>query len=259
MGSLYSKEILRRIGDYKVSDIGLGSWDVKNPKRFVETLVEAFRNGINLVDTAEMYGTEPYVGEAIRIYGGEIFVTTKLYPSSLDDEDRAIKAAKRQVERLGKVPELLLLHWPVDLEREVRNLEKVAEAGLAKMIGLSNVSKEEIERANVVLRKYEVVAVQNRYSYHSRGVEYMLKYLEEKGIALQAYTPIERGKVKEDKKLQEVASKLGHSPIAVALAWLLHRSPIVIPIPKTERKEHLREILEALEVKLPEWALRELS
>ncbi len=83
--------------------------------------------------------------------------------------------------------------------------------------------------------------------------------MEEKGIALQAYTPIERGRVKEDRKLNEVALKLGHSPIAIALAWLLHRSPIVIPIPKTERKEHLREILEALEVKLPEWALKELG
>ncbi len=164
---------MRRIGDYKVSDIGLGSWDVKEPQRFIETLVEAFRHGINLVDTAEMYGTEPYVGEAIRRYGGEIFVTTKLYPSSLDDETKAIKAARRQVERLGKVPELLLLHWPVNLEREVRNLEKVAEAGLTKMIGLSNVSKEEIEKANAALKRYEIVAVQNRYSYHSRGFEYM--------------------------------------------------------------------------------------
>ncbi len=250
---------MRRIGDYKVSDIGLGSWDVKNPSQFIETLVEAFRHGINLVDTAEMYGTEPYVGEAIRIYGGETFVTTKLYPSSLDEEGRAIKAARRQVERLGKVPDLLLLHWPVNLEREVRSLEKVAETGLARMIGLSNVSKEEIERANAILKKYEVVAVQNKYSYHSRSVEYMLKYLEERGIALQAYTPIERGKVKEDKGLQEVASRLNRSPISIALAWLLQRSSIVIPIPKTERREHLREILEALEVKLPEWALRKLS
>ena len=62
----------------------------------------------------------------------------------------------------------------------------------------------------------------------------MLNYLEEKGIALQAYTPIERGGVKEDERLRDVAHKLGVSPIAVALAWLLQRSPIVIPIPKTE-------------------------
>jgi len=250
---------LRRIGYYKVSDIGLGSWAVRNPKSFIETLVEAFKNGINLVDTAEMYGTEPYVGEAIRIYGGEVFVTTKLYPSSLDDEYRAIKAAKRQVERLGKVPELLLLHWPVNLEREVRNLEKVAEAGLAKMIGLSNVSEEDVERANAVLKKYEVVAVQNRYSYHYRETEHMLKYLEKRGIALQAYSPIEHGRVKEDRKIKEVASRLGISPIAVALLWLLKKSPIVIPIPKTERKEHLAEILEALRADLPEEIMRELG
>ena len=250
----------RRIGSDKVSEIGIGSWDVKNPNSFFETLVEAFQRGINLVDTAEMYRTEPIIGAALKRYGkpDEVFITTKLYPWHLKDEDECFKALERQRRLLGKVPDLTLVHWPEDIATEVKVLERAAEKGLTRMIGVSNVTSEQLKVALESTKKHEVVAVQNKYSYWFRRTEEILPELEKRGIALQAHTPIEKGRIAQDPKIRKVAEGLGVPPVSVALAWLLSRSPVVIPIPKTERKEHLLEIIKASEIELPSWALEEL-
>ncbi|ABU81631.1 aldo/keto reductase [Ignicoccus hospitalis KIN4/I] len=240
---------LRRIGGEAVSDIGLGSWAVRDPKSFVETLVKAFEMGINLVDTAEMYRTEPLVREAMEIYGSkEIFVTTKLYPWNVrHDCERALR---RQVERLGKVPDLTLVHWPEDIATEVRELEKMVDKGLTRMIGVSNVTKEQLEVALHATKKHEIVAVQNKYSPTFTATEELFPTLEEKGIALQAHTPLDRGRALELDWVRRKAEELGAPPAAIVIAWLLSRSPVVIPIPKTERVEHLMELLEGTKIKL---------
>ncbi len=241
----------RRIGGEKVSAIGLGSWSVRDPKAFLEVLLEAFSSGINLVDTAEMYKTEAIIGEALRIYGSKdsIFVTTKLYPWNLKEEEMCFKALERQRKLLGKVPDLTLVHWPEDIATEVRVLERAAERGLTRAIGVSNVTREQLEVALSATRKYPIVAVQNKYSYTYRASEALFPILEEKGIALQAHTPLDKGEF--PKRLRDVARKLDLPPATVALSFLLSKSPVVIPIPKTENKAHLREILMALEVELP--------
>ena len=251
----------RRIGGEQVSEIGIGSWDVRDPKAFLDTLLEAFNRGINLVDTAEMYKTEPIIGAALKEYGkpDEIFVTTKLYPWHLKEEEECFKALERQRRLLGKVPDLTLVHWPEHIALEVKVLEKAAERGLTRMIGVSNVTLEQLRVALESTKKYEIVAVQNKYSYWFRRTEELLPELERRGIALQAHTPLEKGRVSEDPKVRKVAEKLGAPPVAVALAWLLTRSPIVIPIPKTEKKEHLMDILKASEIEMPQWALEELG
>ncbi|ALU11426.1 oxidoreductase [Ignicoccus islandicus DSM 13165] len=249
----------REIGGEKVSAIGLGSWDVRNPKAFLEVLLEAFSRGVNLVDTAEMYKTEPIIGEALAAYGDKdsIFVTTKLYPWHLKDEEECFKALERQRERLGKVPDLTLVHWPEDIATEVRVLEKAAEKGLTRMIGVSNVNKEQLEVALSSTKKHPIVAVQNKYSYTFRRTEELIPILEERNIALQAHTPLDKGKF--PRNLLEVASEVQLPPATVALLFLLSRSKVVIPIPKTENKKHLEEILLALETELPEEALRKLE
>jgi len=241
---------LRTIGGEKVSDIGLGSWAVRDPKAFVDTLVRAFELGINLVDTAEMYKTEPLIREAIERYGSkEIFVTTKLYPWSIRyDCERALK---RQIERLGKVPDLVLVHWPEDIATEVRILEQMVDKGLARMIGVSNVTKEQYEAALQATKKHEIVAVQNKYSPTFRKTEEILPDLEKRGIALQAHTPLDKGEALKLPWVKELAAKLGVPPASVVIAWLLSRSPVVIPIPKTESPEHLEELWEGTKIKLP--------
>ena len=240
---------MRRIGGEKVSDIGLGSWDVRDPKSFVEVLVKAFELGINLVDTAEMYRTEPLIREAMERYGSkEIFVTTKLYPWNVrHDCERALR---RQVERLGKVPDLTLVHWPEDVATEVRELEKMVDKGLTRMIGVSNVTKEELEVALQATKKHEIVAVQNKYSPTFTRTEELFPILEKRSIALQAHTPLDKGRALELEWVKEKARALGTSPAAVVIAWLLSRSPVVIPIPKTEKLEHLMELWEGTKIKL---------
>jgi len=242
---------LRRIGGEKVSDIGLGSWAVRNPKAFVETLIYAFELGINLVDTAEMYRTEPLIREAMERYGSkDIFVTTKLYPWNIRYDLE--KSLKRQVERLGKVPDLVLVHWPEDIATEVRELERAVDMGLARMIGVSNVTKEQYEVALQATKKVEIVAVQNKYSPTFRKTEEILPDLERRGIALQAHTPLDRGEALNLPWVKELADKLGVPRASVVIAWLLSRSPVVIPIPKTESIEHLKELWEGTKIKLPE-------
>ena len=254
--------IFRRICSDKVSAIGLGSWDVRDPKAFLETLLRALELGINLVDTAEMYRTEPIIGEALRKFGkpDEIFVTTKLYPWHLKEEEECIKALRRQRERLGKTPDLTLVHWPEDIATEVRVLEKAAEKGYTRMIGVSNVTKEQLEVALEATKKFDIVAVQNKYSLWFRRSEEILDTLEKRGIALQAHTPLEKGRVLHDSKVRKVAEELNAPSASIALAWILTKSEVTIPIPKTENLEHLEEILGALElVPLPEWAMKELG
>lgn len=242
---------MRRIGPYEVSDIGLGSWAVRDPKAFVDTLVKAFEMGINLVDTAEMYKTEPLIKEAMERYGSkEIFVTTKLYPWSIRYD--AEKAMKRQIERLGKVPELVLVHWPEDIATEVRELEKLVDKGLVEMIGVSNVTKEQLEVALQVTKKHEIVAVQNKYSPTFRVTEELFPIMEKRGIALQAHTPLDKGRALELPSVKEIAEKRNVPPASVVIAWLLSRSPIVIPIPKTENVKHLEELLLGTKLNLSE-------
>ncbi len=241
---------MRRIGGEKVSDIGLGSWAVRDPKAFVETLVRAFELGINLVDTAEMYKTEPLIREAMERYGSkEIFVTTKLYPWSIRWEPE--KALKRQIERLGKIPDLVLVHWPEDIATEVRTLEKMIDKGLTRMIGVSNVTKEQLEVALQATKKHEIVAVQNKYSPTFRRTEELLPELERRDIALQAHTPLDKGEALRLPWVRELARELGVAPASVVIAWLLSRSPVVIPIPKTENVKHLEELVEGTKIKLP--------
>ncbi len=242
---------MRRIGNYKVSDIGLGSWAVKDPEAFIDTLVKAFEMGINLVDTAEMYKTEPLIKEAMERYGSkEIFITTKLYPWNIRYE--AEKAMKRQIERLGKVPELVLVHWPEDIASEVRELEKLVDKGLVEMIGVSNVTKEQLEVALQATKRHEIVAVQNKYSPIFRETEKLFPMIEPKGIALQAHTPLDKGRAMELPSVKEIAKRRNVPPASVVIAWLLSRSPIVIPIPKTENVMHLEELIMGTKLKLNE-------
>ncbi len=249
----------RVIGGEKVSAIGLGSWDVRDPYAFIDTLVKGFEMGINLVDTAEMYRTEPLIAEAMKKYGKEVFVTTKLYPWHLKEEEECFKALERQRKRLGKVPDLTLVHWPEDIATEVKILEKAAEKGLTRMIGVSNVTKEQYEVAIHSTKKHEIVAVQNKYSLWFRRTEEILGDLEKRGIALQAHTPLEKGRIVTDPVVAEIAEKLGVPRASVALAWLLQRSKVVIPIPKTESAQHLEELVRSVDLELPEWAIEKLN
>ena len=238
----------------KVSAIGLGTWAIRDYRRALQAYLEAFRLGVDNIDTAEMYdsgGAERFVGELVRIVGRtNVFITTKLLPQRFRSRESAIKAAKLSLERLGvREVDLILIHWPDDLatiEEQARNLEALAEEGLTRYIGVSNFTVEELRRAREALRKHDIVVNQVKYSVLDKSVEQdMLPYALKEEITIQAYTPLERGAVVNSMKIREIAQKYGKTPVQVALNYLISR-PRVIAIPKAENVEHVREIVGAM-------------
>ncbi|BEP17917.1 aldo/keto reductase [Pyrofollis japonicus] len=246
------------IGSDRVSAIGLGTWAIRSPQRAIETLVEAIESGlVNLIDTAEMYGegaAERIVGEVVRRVGRDrVFITTKMLPSRLSSEERIEAAARASLERLGvREVDLFLIHWPapgMPIAEQVRRFEKIVYGkGYARYIGVSNFDARELLEAVHATSMTEIVVDQVHYSVlHRAEAEEILETIlrENLNITIQAYTPLERGAVARNKVVREIAEKYGKTPVQVALNFLIAR-PRVVAIPKTEQKQHLREILGAL-------------
>ncbi len=238
----------------RVSAIGLGTYGIRSEESMLQTLMEAHSLGINLIDTAEMYGwgsAERLVGEFIRRVGREeVFVITKLLPERFSSPDIAVKAAAASLRRLGvKSADLILIHWPAwgtPVEKQVRSLEAIAEEGLTRYIGVSNFDHQDLAVALASTRRHEIVADQVKYSVLDRRVESrLLPYARERGVAIQAYTPLERCGVSVSQRVIEIAEKVSRTPVQVALNYLLSQR-WVIPIVKTENKKHLEEIVGSL-------------
>jgi len=242
-----------RTGEY-VSSIGLGTWNIIDYNKALEAFIYAYSNGIDNVDTAEMYGmgkAEEFIGRFLREVGRDnIFVTTKIMPQNMVDKDLAIKSAKGSLKRLGiDVVDLILLHWSephLSLEKQIKNLETLAKMGFTRYIGVSNLSIDELELARENTSRYEIVVNQVKYSVYDRRVERnIIPYTMREGLTIQAYSPIERGEIVGDKVLKEIGSKYGKTEVEVALNYLISNENVVA-IPKTERKERIDMFLGAM-------------
>ncbi len=237
-------------GGETVSAIGIGTWAIRDYARAEEVLVEAVSLGLDLIDTAEMYGwgrAEELVGHVVKRVGRDnVFVTTKLLPDHFTDRASALRAMRESLRRLGvSEVDLVLIHWPnraVSIRDQIRVLEALAEEGLARYIGVSNFNRDELEEALYSTHKYEIVADQVKYSVLDRWVEdSLLPFAIDNNVLIQAYTPLEKGRVARDHRLREIGRKYNKTPVQVALNYLISR-PRVVAIPKTEDREHLYEI-----------------
>lgn len=258
------------IGSDKVSAIGIGTWAIRNPRMAEDVMVEAIESGrVNLIDTAEMYGdgrAEEIVGRVLRRVGRDrVFVTTKVLPHRFTDDYMVEKAVRASLKRLGvSEVDLVLIHWrnpSLTVAEQVRMLEKaVYEKGLARYIGVSNFDVGELEEALNATRSAEIVVDQVHYSVIHKTPERsgLLDLAIREGVTIQAYTPLERGEVALHPVVRRVAEKAGKTPVQVALNYLISR-PRVVAIPKTERREHLEEILGALGWRLPADLIEELE
>ena len=258
------------IGGDRVSAIGLGTWAIRDPRAAEEVIVAAVESGkVNLVDTAEMYGdgaAEEVVGRAVRRVGRDrVFITTKVLPHRFTDESIVERAVRASLSRLGvREVDLVLIHWPnpsLPIARQVRMLERAAyETGLARYIGVSNFDVRELEEALHATAKAEIVVDQVHYSVLHREPEEsgLLDLAVREGVTVQAYTPLEKGAVARHPVVRRVAERVGKTPVQVALNYLISR-PRVVAIPKTERRDHLEEILGALGWRLPPEAIEELA
>jgi diketogulonate reductase-like aldo/keto reductase len=248
--------------------LGMGTWHMGERAYNRATEVAALRLGLdlgmNLVDTAEMYGeggAEKVVGEAIRDRRDDVFVVSKFYPHHASRR-KLIAACDGSLSQLGiETLDLYLLHWrgPEPLEETVATLEELAGAGKIKRWGVSNFDVADMEELVAVPGGERVAANQVLYNLGRRGVEFdLLPWCAERGIPVMAYSPLDEGRLASHPAVRTIAARMGVTPAQVALAWLL-RNPAVVAIPKASNAEHVRANRAAADIELDADALGTLE
>jgi diketogulonate reductase-like aldo/keto reductase len=248
--------------------MGLGTWYLgENPERRAAELAAlrlGIDRGLTLIDTAEMYGNgaaEALVGEAIAGRRDEVFLVSKVLPSHASYAD-TIEACRQSLSRLGTERlDLYLLHWrgPVPLEQTVRAFEELVRLGMIRYWGVSNFGIQDMAELLSVPGGEAVQTDQVLYNLTRRGIEYdLLPTLQEQGIPVMAYSPIEQGRLLRHPMISAVANRNEATPAQVALAWLMTRDGVNV-IPRAGTREHLLENRAAVDLRLSEPDLRMLD
>lgn len=232
----------------KIPVLGMGTWKLKDEQgEGVRALKKGLELGMRFIDTAEMYGTEDLVGEAIK-NEKDLFLATKVSPHNFHYDD-VIKACERSLKNLGtRQVDLYQLHWPnhrVEISETMRAMEKLVDEGKIRHIGVSNFSIAEVKEAQAAMKKYEIVSNQIEYSVLVRDPERgTLDFCKKEGITVIAYSPLGQGALYTRKYkpvldlLGEIGAKYGKSPTQVALNWVLSKGN-VSAIPKAGKTEHM--------------------
>ena len=260
--SLGKQLSVHRLGFGAMRLTGEGIWGPpKDRNAALAVLRRAVELEVNFIDTADSYGpnvSEQLIAEALHPYPKGLVIATKggwqrpgpnqwthdATPAHLRE---AVEGSLKRL-RLDRI-DVYQLHTPdpvVPFDVSVETLAQLREEGKIRLIGLSNVTREHIERARKIV---PIVSVQNRYSFADREWDYVVDYCESHGIAFIPWFPLGAGKVAGE-VLNQVAKTHGTTPKQVALAWLLRRSPIMLPIPGTSSVEHLEENVAAASVRL---------
>lgn len=260
---LGGKAAVNRLGFGAMRVTGPGIWgepdDPEEARRLLRRVVEL---GVTFIDTAYAYGpevSERLIGEALHPYPNDLIVATKCGlqrsgPGAWDPDGRP-ERIRRDCERSltllrRETIDLYQLHRidpEVPLEESLGTMVELQAEGKVRLIGVSNVSADELRQAQALT---EIVSVQNRYSLGDRSSEDVLEICEREGIAFIPWFPLAEGALTRERELETVAA--GHDATAaqVALAWLLARSPVMLPIPGTSSVAHLEENVAAAALRL---------
>jgi 2,5-diketo-D-gluconate reductase A len=218
-----------------IPQLGFGVYQIE-PENTAKAVSEALRIGYRHIDTAEMYGNEREVGEAVRDSGldrGDVFITSKL-SNSFHEPDDAQRAFDETLSELGfDYVDLFLIHWPLptvyngDYVSTWKALEEFKGDGRARSIGVSNFQVEHLER---LASETDTVPAVNQIEVHPYLTnEAVRTYGREHGIATEAWSPIAQGAVLDDPTITQIAEKVGKSPAQVVLRWHIERGDIVFP------------------------------
>lgn len=274
-----------RIGNRNVKRLGYGAMQLAGPGVFgppkdraaaVAVLRAVVERGVDHIDTADFYGphiTNEIIREALHPYRQDLLIATKvgakrgadgswLPALSADELTRAVHDNLRHLGleslELVNLRSMLDVHGPAEgsLEEPLTALAELQRQGLIQHIGLSNVTARQVEDAR---RLCAIVCVQNHYNLVHRNDDALVRQLAGDGIAYVPFFPLGGFTPLQSSALSEVTSQLGATPMQVALAWLLQRSPNLVLIPGTSSVQHLRENLAAAELRLPEEAVGRLD
>ena len=262
---------INRLGYGAMRITGKGIWGPpEDQASTITTLRRAVEVGVNFIDTADSYG--PYVSEeliakALAPYPAGVVIATKggwerpgpgqwTHNAGPLHLRNALEGSLKRL-RVDRI-DVYQLHTPdlaVSFDASMEALAQLREEGKVRHIGLSNVTREHIERARKIV---PIVSVQNRYSFADREWDYVVDYCGENEIAFIPWAPLGGGK-RASQVLEAVAAKLHATPLQVALAWLLERSPVMLPIPGTSSPQHLEENVAAASLELPPSEFEQLS
>jgi diketogulonate reductase-like aldo/keto reductase len=224
-------------GGAEMPVLGLGVWQLADGAETEQSVEWALEAGYRLIDTASMYRNERSVGAALRrsaLPREQVFVTTKLRPPNTN----AGQELARSLERLGLgYVDLYLIHWPLPFgnTRVWHALESLQEQGVAREIGVSNFGADRLEK--LLGRAHRTPAVDQVQFSPFRYRRGLLEYCRERGIVLEAYSPLESGRGVHDPTVVAVAERLGRTPAQVMLRWAIQHGAVVIP--KSSRRERI--------------------
>jgi pyridoxine 4-dehydrogenase len=260
-----------RLGFGAMRITGEGIWGPpKNKKEALAVLRRAVELGVNFIDTADSYGpnvSEELIAEALHPYPEDLVIATKggwnrpgpnqwTHDSSPEHLRKAIEGSLKRL-RLDRI-DVYQLHAPdpaIPFKVSVEALAELQKEGKIRLVALSNVTREHVERARKIV---PIVSVQNRYSFADREWESVVDYCDAEGIAFIPWFPLGAGKLAGE-ALARVAKAHRATHHQVALAWLLQRSRIMLPIPGTSSVKHLEDNVAASALKLTREEFEELD
>lgn len=274
-----------RLGDREVGRLGYGAMQlagpgvfgpVKDEARAIQVLRDAVASGINHIDTSDFYGphyTNQLIKKALHPYSDDLCIVTKV--SARRDEkggwipafspEELTSAVEDNLRNLGlesmevvNLRSMLDIHQPKEgsLEPQLETLIKLKERGLIRHIGLSNVTARQVADAR---KMTPIVCVQNMYNLANRHDDALVDQLAEQGIAYVPFFPLGGFSPLQSTQLNEVAAELKATPMQVALAWLLKRSPNILLIPGTSSPQHLQENLASGQLTLSDDVMEKLN
>jgi aryl-alcohol dehydrogenase-like predicted oxidoreductase len=268
--SLGGEISVRRLGFGAMRLTGEGIWGPpKDRKGAIAVLRRAVELDVNFIDTADSYGphaNEELIAEALFPYPAGLVIATKggwnrpgpnqwTHDATPSHLRQAVEGSLKRL-RVDRI-DVYQLHTPdpvVSFEASMETLAQLRNEGKIRLIGLSNVTQEHIERARKIV---PIVSVQNRYSFADREWDYVVDYCERNGIAFIPWFPLGAGRVAGD-VLERIARAHQATPMQVAVAWLLRRSTQMLPIPGTSSVEHLEENVAAASLRLTDEEFKKL-
>lgn len=264
---------VNRLGFGAMRLTGDGIWgEPRDPEECKRVLRRGLELDVNLVDTADSYGpevSERLIAEALHPYAEDLLIATKggltrsgpnrWHPNGRPQHLREAcegSLSRLRLERIG-LYQLHRVDPKVPLEESLGTLIELRDEGKIAQIGLSNVSVDQLRRASELT---PVVSVQNRYNLIDRSAEDVLEECEREGIAFIPWFPLSTGKLTtHGGPLAQIAERHGATPAQIALAWLLHRSRVMLPIPGTASVKHLEENVGAARIELSDDEVQQLG
>ena len=270
---LGGKTEINRLGFGAMRITGEGIWgEPKNPDEAKRVLKRAVEVGVNFIDTADSYGpvvSERLIGETLSPYPKGVIVATK---AGLTRQGPNIWQPVARPEYLAQQVEMSLrwlrtdvidlwqLHRidpKVPVEDSLAPIVEFQKQGKIRYVGLSEVKPQEIDQVRKII---DVVSVQNQYNVSERQHEDALQYCEKNNIAFIPWFPVASGKLAQSGgALDGIAKRHGATVAQISLAWLLHRSPVILPIPGTSSVAHLEENMKAAEISLSKAEMEEIE